>query len=100
MPQRIQRRRVKGWRLPPNTICVGRGGKWGNPHKITDYVGTDNERRSASIKHWLYDLDRGALSYNRDDIVRELRGKNIACWCPIGSPCHGDALLAIANRGT
>lgn len=30
-PQRIQRRRVKGWRAPPNTVYVGRGSKWGNP---------------------------------------------------------------------
>lgn len=26
-----------------------------------------------------------------------LRGKNLACWCPVGSPCHADVLLRIAN---
>ena len=31
MPQRIQRRRTKGWRLPPNSRYVGRPTKWGNP---------------------------------------------------------------------
>ena len=31
MPKRIQRKRTKGWRLPPNTVCVTRPGKWGNP---------------------------------------------------------------------
>jgi hypothetical protein len=31
MPQRIQRRRVKGWRMPEGAIYVGRGSKWGNP---------------------------------------------------------------------
>ena len=30
-PQRIQRRRTKGWRKPPNTVCIGRPGPWGNP---------------------------------------------------------------------
>ena len=30
-PRRIQRKAVRGWRLPPDTIYVGRGSKWGNP---------------------------------------------------------------------
>jgi hypothetical protein len=33
-PIRIQRKRTKGWKLPPNTVYVGRGSKWGNPFKI------------------------------------------------------------------
>jgi hypothetical protein len=33
-PIRIQRKRTKGWRLPPNTICVCRPGKFGNPFRI------------------------------------------------------------------
>lgn len=33
-----------------------------------------------------------------DDLVRELRGKNLACWCPLDQPCHADVLLALANR--
>jgi hypothetical protein len=28
---------------------------------------------------------------------RELRGKNLACWCPLNKPCHADVLLALAN---
>jgi Domain of unknown function (DUF4326) len=31
MPIRIKRERTKGWRMPPNTIYVGRGSEWGNP---------------------------------------------------------------------
>ena len=27
-----------------------------------------------------------------------LRGKNLACWCKIGDPCHADVLIEIANR--
>ena len=30
-------------------------------------------------------------------IRRELGGRDLACWCPPGEPCHGDALLAVAN---
>ena len=29
-PQRIQRRRTKGWRMPEGAVYVGRGSKWGN----------------------------------------------------------------------
>jgi len=32
--QRIQRKRTKGWRMPENTVYVGRGTKWGNPYKV------------------------------------------------------------------
>jgi hypothetical protein len=40
-----------------------------------------------------------------EDIRRELRGKNLACWCPLEDengnrvPCHADVLLEIANAG-
>ena len=31
MPQRIQRSRAKGWRMPEGAVYVGRGTRWGNP---------------------------------------------------------------------
>lgn len=27
-----------------------------------------------------------------------LRGKNLACWCKSGMPCHADVLLELANH--
>lgn len=30
--------------------------------------------------------------------LQALRGKTLACWCPVGAPCHGDVLLALANN--
>jgi len=27
----------------------------------------------------------------------ELEGKNLACWCKVGQPCHGDVLLHVAS---
>lgn len=33
-PQRIQRRRTKGWKMPENTVYVGRGSRWGNPYRV------------------------------------------------------------------
>ncbi|KMS57958.1 hypothetical protein V473_07255 [Sphingobium cupriresistens LL01] len=29
--------------------------------------------------------------------IANLRGKNLACWCPLDQPCHADVLLEIAN---
>ena len=30
-PQRIQRKRTRGWRMPEGAVYVGRGSKFGNP---------------------------------------------------------------------
>ena len=27
-----------------------------------------------------------------------LRGRDLACWCPIGQPCHADVLIELANK--
>jgi hypothetical protein len=28
-----------------------------------------------------------------------LRGKDLACWCPLDQPCHADVLLELVNKG-
>jgi hypothetical protein len=33
-PQRVQRKRTKGWRMPEGAVYVGRGSKFGNPFKL------------------------------------------------------------------
>lgn len=33
----------------------------------------------------------------KEDVRAVLRGKNLACWCKPGEPCHADVLLEIAN---
>jgi len=38
MPKRIQRKRTKGWKMPPNTISVTRPGRFGNKFIIGDYA--------------------------------------------------------------
>jgi hypothetical protein len=30
--------------------------------------------------------------------VMQLRGHDLACWCPLDQPCHADVLLEVANR--
>ena len=98
-PKRIQLRRTKGWRMPPNTICVTRPGKWGNPFK--SWTPNDAAGVVEKYKQWLKHSARGQAL--QKEARAELRGKNLACWCRIEDeagnrvPCHADTLLALAN---
>lgn len=83
-PIRIQRKRVKGWRMPADTVYVGRGSKWGN---------TFNFRNSGKV----HPAVRYAVEIAPLLDVSELRGKNLACWCAVDLPCHADVLLDMAN---
>ena len=85
-PRRVQRRRARGWRMPPKTVYVGRGSKWGNPFRVGDGR-TANEA---------VDCYREFLQIRRIE-VGELRGKNLCCWCRLDQPCHADVLLELAN---
>lgn len=85
--------------MPPNTVYVGRGSKWGNPYKTTDYnFESIDQCRNAARRDYRFDLECGLLPYRETDIKRELSGKNLACWCPLDSYCHADDLLEIANK--
>jgi hypothetical protein len=90
MPKRIQRKRTKGWRMPPNTIYVGRPGRFGNPFPMPHF-----ER--ANFMAWLASDAPRAVAMMK--AIPDLRGKNLACWCAPGKPCHADVLLEIANGG-
>ena len=88
MPHRVQLSRRKGWKLPANTVVVARPTKWGNPFR----PGTKDVPDVAT-----------AVARYRQEIAptidaSELRGKNLACWCPLDGPCHADVLLELANR--
>lgn len=117
-PRRVQLSRKRGWQKPENTVVVARPSKWGNPVRIVpvrkrgpfdlerDGVGfigqnTDLEgaRRSAVARYRDLLLDHPHLvPVTVEQIRAELRGKNLACWCPLDQPCHADVLLEIANE--
>lgn len=142
-PKRIQRERTAGFKMPANTVYVGRPTKWGNPFnfKSSDNCwnalalgcrGDARGRQEASVKafrQWIDDprgrvkeMEFGVVIVGRnkrsgrkkkipigprasagvspshDEIRQELRGKNLACWCAIGTPCHADVLFEIANK--
>jgi hypothetical protein len=37
------------------------------------------------------------VRFTAEDVRAELAGRDLACWCPIGEPCHADVLLELAN---
>src|SRR6185437_11170839 len=87
MPVRIQRKRTKGWKMPPNTGCVTRPSKWSNQWRITPTQSRETVLRN--FRSWAED--------HADEIQRDLRGRNLACFCALEDPCHVDILLEIAN---
>lgn len=101
-PERIQLRRTKGWRKPPNTIVVSRPSRYGNPHRIgfCPVCGVEHTREEAVAE---FEALLSQLPANHFEIMR---GKNLACWCAITDesgnyvPCHADILLAVANGMT
>lgn len=104
-PQRLQRRRAKGWTKPPGAVYVGRPTKWGNPF-IVGRDGTVAEclQMYTALACGLLCLTSG-VSVAAQQKARaameaarhELRGKDLLCWCARGRPCHADVLLEIAN---
>lgn len=102
-PQRIQLSRRKGWKMPPNTVKVDRTTKWGNPF-VVGRPGGAFTRKVKDRRH-AWQLYRSIVFDNAELVEaarQELRGKNLACWCPLPEPyqpdeCHASVLLEIAN---
>ncbi len=100
VPVRIQRKRTKGWKMPENTVYVGRKTKWGNPFRVgtsTPLHCNSADEAVTEYRVWITESPNGKR-LRRD--INELRGKNLACWCPLDQPCHADVLLEIANSPT
>jgi len=132
-PQRIQRKRTKGFNLKElsksvnglDYVCVSRPSKWGNPFIIGgDMIYGDvshrrkflrpgafievcsedkiRERVVGLFEKWIND---GTPEFNiiprkftKEDIKKELKGKNLVCFCRQDQLCHADVLLKIANE--
>ena len=108
MPERIQLRRTKGWRMPPNTVKVDRTTRWGNDAaKIGEDISYYTPDCTSATAADVVELFRRFMSAHQvadpeafNDWIAPLRGKNLACWCPLDAPCHADVLLEIANSPT
>lgn len=92
-PKRVQMTRNKPWRADnPDAVIVDRRTKWGNPFLHAARRLAVHDFREMAV----YGLsDRYPTA---DEIRSELRGKDLACWCPLDQPCHADVLLELANE--
>ena len=115
-PVRIQRRRAKGWKMPENTVSVTRPGKYGNPFKVGMPIVdcafivvknaklTESEQKGGivtpeiAVRFYEIWLQKHIGSHVMQATLENLRGKNLACFCPLNQPCHADVLLKIANQ--
>jgi Domain of unknown function (DUF4326) len=98
-PIRIQRSRRKGWRMPENTVYVGRPTVWGNRWKIgthSNLLGRVIETNTEAVQ--VYYALMWPEAHHIKWVQENLRGKNLACWCSLDQLCHADVLLEIANR--
>ena len=103
--------------MPENTVSVTRPGRWGNPFKIGEYVRVGNGNglstwqyiKSCSVEYadrsythietveQCVDLYKKSLTNYPPKDLKELKGKNLACFCPLDKPCHADVLLEAVN---
>lgn len=100
-PLRLQQQRVKGWRTPDDAARVSRGTDWANPWRVGDLValpGFDGSIRVTPqiavelFAAWV--TERGWV----EQMTEELAGRDLVCWCKIGTPCHADWILETVNR--
>lgn len=112
-PTRLRLSRSAGFDLQDHSLSVNgrpavnvaRPSKWGNPFPVgkegpLGRVAPDNFGAVGFFCDMLEDPEiREIAGYPSDDeIRRELRGKNLACWCAHNEPCHADVLLELANK--
>jgi hypothetical protein len=103
VPRRIQLRRTPGWRMPENTVKVDRTTKWGNPFVVGKPGGAYTAKVQSRRHAWqLFRSIALTTPAMRDAAQAELRGKNLACWCPLPAPygddeCHAAVWLELAN---
>ncbi|MGY2053262.1 DUF4326 domain-containing protein [Methylobacterium sp. JK268] len=123
-PVRLRLSRRKGFDLQAVSLAtnglpavnVARPTLFGNPFVHTSDVGQAVEafRRHCQGGTQTFQMGPGGLQFARNAHPRSLhhawpewlrtvglprlRGCNVACFCPIGSPCHGDVLLALSAR--
>lgn len=91
--------------MPENTVKVDRTTKWGNPFVVGKSGGVYTGGRPVQDRRHAWRLYQAVAPENEELVAAaqsELRGKNLACWCPLDDPyedcCHASVLLKLANR--
>jgi hypothetical protein len=88
-------------------VVKGKANKWGREAGMTDvsqapfanpyhWKSTSPTLRRDLYRDWITKNDSHAAQRAREKLPR-LRGRNLACTCPLDQPCHADVLLELAN---
>ena len=123
LPERIQRKRTKGWKQPESTCYCGRGSKWGNPYivgkylnsyglamlaiimnKADDYNYSDYRKKYKELENkgkitleeslYYYELWLDWQIKSYNLHLKELlKYDYLSCWCPLDQKCHVDILI-------
>lgn len=90
--------------MPEGAVYVGRPSLYGNPFRAGQRFYVSGRIGAAE---WYDNTPHGCVKafdewiHEHPDywapLIAQLRGKDLACWCPLGQPCHADVLLEIAN---
>jgi hypothetical protein len=84
--------------MPPNTVYVGRPSRWGNPYRLNDVRWGYIKTAAEAVERYRQHIERIKHEFNFEERLSALRGKDLACWCPLDQPCHADILLKLANK--
>ena len=103
--KRIQRKRTKGYRMPDTAKYVGRPTKWGNPFRVEE-LGAEKAveqykeciLNNAMVYCYINEIE-ASIQFDRfkwmSENLEQLSGLDLACFCPLSSPCHADVLLKL-----
>lgn len=96
IPCRVQLRRTKGWKMPANTVKVDRSTRWGNSFTVAECGSA-----ADAVRMFEHDAKKASVFHPElyEEWIAPLRGRNLACWCPLNQPfCHANVLLELANQ--
>lgn len=118
-PQRI-RKQHDDWVMPEGAVYVGPDSKWACPILFSEVGGqypslNDQQLATGIVRDFEVLTRRGSMSFPNwrflggrrgpvswtyppvSEIVAELGGKDLVCWCEPELSCHADVLLELAN---
>ena len=101
-PKRIKRERRNGWRKPDGAVIVDRTSRYGNPFDFRVYGNAEAVERYAA---WVVNpaskpIRCGHRTYYPTTVVNlidELGGRDLVCFCALDKNCHAAVLLRLAN---
>lgn len=71
MPERVQLKRTRGWRLSPGAVVVARPTRWGNPFRYRHVTGLARVPAAVGDGEWEYESRTAAVPGGRFDYVHE-----------------------------